>query len=65
MIKNKGITLEMVTAMMHRAEKLIAYYNNKYNYDMELAPINERAEWNSALELWDVAKANRDKLKGV
>ena len=49
-LQEKGITLKNVTAMMNRYEKLIAYFNNKYEYNIENASEKEAKEWRSALK---------------
>lgn len=61
-LQEKGITLKNVTAMMNRYEKLIAYFNNKYEYNIENASEKEAKEWRSALNVWDRAKITRDTL---
>ncbi len=60
---DKGITLNGLTAMMHQAEKLIAYFNCKYDFDMDKASASERAEWQSTIERWDIMKMHRDTMK--
>ena len=55
----KGITLKKMTAMMIRWEKLINWYNKKYNFEV---PANEK-QYHMALNIWDTLKANRDLLK--
>ena len=62
-LKENGITITVITRAMHRLEKIISYYNKKYDYDLNNAANKERAEYNSAIVRWDVMKAHRDILK--
>jgi len=63
-LKAKGITPKMLTDMMHRAEKLISYFNETYAYDINLATAHEQIEWESTLNRWDIMKSHRDTLNG-
>ena len=50
----KGYTKIQILKSMLRLEKMIAYYNNKYNFDVENnGSINEIKEYNLALKCWD------------
>ena len=55
---DNGVTLKSITAMMRRAEKLISFFNNKYDYDQSLATDKEKTEWNSAISRHDIMKIN-------
>ncbi len=48
---------------MNRLEKLIAFYNNKYQFDISKGSINEQKEYNLAVKMWDAFKVKRDQLK--
>lgn len=62
LIKN-GITVKKLTSMMRREERLINYYNTKYEYQIEEeASPKEQAEYQGALNRWDAAKQHRDLL---
>jgi hypothetical protein len=52
-----------ITAKMHQLEKLIQYFNKKYDYEIEEATKKDKSEWNLALELWDTMKRKRDLIK--
>jgi len=56
------MTIRQITAMMHRAEKLIAFYNRRYNFDIDAAKPAEQVEWRSALARWDAMKIQRDNM---
>lgn len=54
-----GVSLKQITGIMNRYEKLINWYNKKYNFDV---PANIK-EYHSALNIWDQLKTKRDQLK--
>lgn len=56
-----GVTLKQVTATMIRYEKLISWYNRKYNYDVPTTC----KDYHSALIVWDQLKVKRDQLKAM
>jgi hypothetical protein len=56
------VTLKDVTRIMHKIEKIISFYNRKYNFKIENATDKERREYESLLKQWDVLKSKRDSL---
>ncbi len=58
-----GVTLKDITRMMSNLEKVINWFNKKYNFEMELATDKEQKKYNSALSNWDFLKVKRDELK--
>lgn len=58
-----GVTVKDIERMMFKTEKLINWYNKKYNFDMSLASAKEVKEYESALKNWDFMKAKIDQLK--
>lgn len=46
---------------MHRYEKVINWYNKKYNYNVP----DSIKEYHSALNIWDQLKIKRDQLKNA
>lgn len=55
-------TLNDLTRMMRNIEKIINWYNKKYNFQMNQASAKEQKEYNCLLERWDFLKAKRDSL---
>jgi hypothetical protein len=53
-----GVTLKQVTGIMKTYERIINWYNKKYNFEV---PANEK-QYHSALQIWDTLKAKRDLL---
>lgn len=60
-----GVTIKDITRMMISTEKLINFYNKKYNFEIENASAKEQREYKSALERWDFMKSKRDQLKAA
>lgn len=60
---DKGITLKDITSAMRRAEKLISFFNHKYDYNMALASDSDKKQWRMALGRWDTFKIHRDIIK--
>jgi len=58
-----GVTVKQIESLMFKTEKLINWYNKKYNFDMSLASAKEVKEYESALKSWDNLKTKRDQLK--
>ena len=56
-----GVTLKRLTTIMNRYEKLISWYNKKYQNNV---PANVNEYW-SSLNIWDDLKAKRDALKAA
>jgi hypothetical protein len=56
-----GVTLRQITGMMNRLEKVIAWYNKKYNFQV---PATEK-QYHSAINVWDQLKVKRDILKAA
>jgi len=56
-------TLKTITLLMAQTERLISWYNKKYNFDMSLASAKEVKEYESALQRWDNLKSKRDLVK--
>lgn len=54
-----GVKLNDVTRMMRSYEKVINWYNKKYNFEV---PKTE-TQYYSALNIWDTLKSKRDLLK--
>jgi hypothetical protein len=57
-----GVTLKDITRLMNKTEKLINWYNKKYNFQMENASAKEVKEYEGAIQRWDFLKAKRDLL---
>ena len=57
-----GVTLKDVTRMMINIEKLINWYNKKYNFEIEKASEKEQKEYSDLMSRWDFMKAKRDQL---
>jgi hypothetical protein len=64
-IERNGVklTLKSVTATMLRQEKIINFYNRKYNFKIETAPKQCQRAYNVSLAIWDTYKPLRDELK--
>ncbi len=60
-----GVTLKDVTRMMNNIEKILAFYNKKYNFDMDKAKPKEQKEFKCLTERWDFMKVKRDELKSI
>lgn len=58
-----GVSFEEITRIMNSFEKMINWYNKKYNFDISKAPAKQQKEYNMYLRLWDELKAKRDGLK--
>lgn len=56
-------TQKEITRMMRNIEKVINWYNKKYNFAIETASQKEQNEYNALLQRWDFMKAKRDELK--
>ena len=56
-----GVTLKQITGMMLRYEKLIAWYNKKYNFKVP----EKHKDYYSALSIWDTLKDKRNELKAL
>ena len=57
-----GVTLQDITRLMIKTEKLINWYNKKYNFEMRSASEKEVKEYESAIQNWDFLKTKRDLL---
>jgi hypothetical protein len=55
-------TKKEITRIMRSYEKVIGFYNSKYNFDISNGTEKEQKEYNSALNIWDQLKAKRDSL---
>ena len=64
-MKSCTLTLAQVTSAMLRTEKLINWYNTKYNFDMTKATQKQQREYRTCLTMWDTFKSYRDSLKAV
>jgi U3 small nucleolar ribonucleoprotein component len=58
-----GVTFNQMTSLMNKAEKIIMWYNRKYNFDMSLAKAKEQKEYSNMQELWERVRTQRDSLK--
>lgn len=58
-----GVTAKQITSLMLKNEKIISWYNRKYNFDMSSASPKEVKEYESKLAQWDFMKQKRDSLK--
>ncbi len=60
----KGFTLNDYTKMMNRYEQKIAFYNNKYDFEIETkGTAAEIKNYRFYQRSWELAKPLRDKLK--
>ena len=57
-----GVTLKDITRLMIKTEKIINWYNKKYNFQMESASAKEIKQYEGAIKTWDFLKAKRDLL---
>lgn len=58
-----GYSEERITSMMRRWEKLIAWYNQRDNFQTESVGTEaEKREYRMALKIWDTLKSRRDQL---
>lgn len=48
---------------MNNLEKIIHFFNRKYNFEIEKAPKNEQKAYSNLLARWDNLKVKRDRLK--
>lgn len=64
-IERNGVKLTMksVTATMLRQEKIINFYNRKYNFEIEKAPKQCQRAYKCSIAIWDAFKPLRDELK--
>jgi hypothetical protein len=58
-----GVTFSQITSLMNKYEKIIMWYNRKYNFDMSLAKPKEQKEYASIQSAWEFARTKRDELK--
>lgn len=58
-------TVKEITRMMKSYERVITWYNKKYNFNISLASPKEQKEYNSILNIWDSLKAKRDLLTAL
>lgn len=56
-----GLTLKSITSSMLRFEKVINWYNKKYNFEV---PATQK-QYFMALNCWDALKSARDILKAA
>jgi hypothetical protein len=49
-----------IATTMRAYEKVIMFYNIKYNYDITNGTVKEQKEYNSALNIWDQLKVKYD-----
>jgi hypothetical protein len=57
--------LKKITSFMLKDEKIINWYNKKYNFDITTAPVKDQKEYAARLASWDMWKSKRDNLKQV
>lgn len=60
-----GVTLSKITSAMRSYERVINWYNRKYNYNMEAAPEKDRKDYEAKQSVWDYLKGKRDELKAA
>lgn len=66
MIQNiNGVTIKDITRMMRTYERIVSFYNNKYQFDISKAPAKDQKKYSSALNSWDFMKSKRDQLKAA
>ena len=58
-----GYTFRQITAQMHKQEQIIAFYNHKYNYDIDLASEKEKKHFDNTYDFWYRLKTIRDNMK--
>ena len=57
------MTRIQITSSMIRFEKLINFYNRKYNFDTEtLGTEKEKKDYSMSIKLWDALKRKRDSI---
>lgn len=61
----RGLTVKGFTSVMRTHERIINFFNKKYDYDMDKATDKDRREWQRSLDTWDGLKVNRDTLKAA
>lgn len=54
--------IKEIERIMKKYEKIIMFYNRKYNYDITLGTKKEEKQYLSALNIWDQLKSKRDSL---
>lgn len=57
--------LKKITSFMLKDEKIISFFNKKYNFDMDNAPVKDQKDYEARLQSWDMWKEKRDQLKQV
>jgi hypothetical protein len=60
-----GVTFSQITSLMNKYEKIIMWYNRKYNFDMSLAKPKEQKEYEAMQRSWEFARTKRDQLKAA
>lgn len=58
-----GVTEKQITSLMIKIEGIISFYNKKYNFQIENAPVSVQKKYESNLKSWDLLKSKRDTLK--
>lgn len=57
--------LRSITTTMRAYERVINFYNRKYNYEMEQAKPKEIKQYEASIRIWDFLKAKRDQIKAA
>lgn len=60
-----GVTLKELNRIINSFEKVINWYNKKYNFDIAKATHKEQKEYYSNINVWDTLKVKRDYLKSL
>lgn len=60
-----GVTFKQITFLMNKYEKIIMWYNRKYNFEISKGTPKEQKEYASMQNAWEIARSKRDQMKAA